>query len=256
MEALEKARDERPDLVITDILMPNMDGVEFARLLRASAGLARVPIIFYTATYRLQEAYAMIQSCEESVVLPKPSEPEKILEAVNKFLGLAAPAAEPATPAAGGERDPHLVHLHELSLKMNSLIKEALGVREDALEGFGHSLHDMQRLSLRLSNLVEVGMDLAGQRDPQQVLHTLCYAARNLVTARYAVLGVLEEGGEFHLITKGLRRKEAAVFHGLDPRVGVLGQLLEEGLPLRFQGKEAQELEGGGQLKVKRRTGQ
>src|SRR2546429_5758373 len=47
-EALERVRTERPDLVITDILMPTMDGYEFVRHLRADPDLASLPVIFYT----------------------------------------------------------------------------------------------------------------------------------------------------------------------------------------------------------------
>src|SRR5256885_10707855 len=55
-EAIESVRAERPDLVITDILMPTMDGYEFVRHLRADPGLASLPVIFYTATYSEPQA--------------------------------------------------------------------------------------------------------------------------------------------------------------------------------------------------------
>ena len=49
-QALEIARVERPDLVITDILMPTMDGFEFTQRLRSDSELAVSPVIFHTAT--------------------------------------------------------------------------------------------------------------------------------------------------------------------------------------------------------------
>src|SRR6202007_655332 len=50
-QALAMTQTERPDLVISDILMPTMDGYEFVQRLRADPGLAATPVIFHTATY-------------------------------------------------------------------------------------------------------------------------------------------------------------------------------------------------------------
>ena len=48
-EALEVARRERPDLIISEVLMPTMDGYEFVRRLRADPSLSQVPVIFSAA---------------------------------------------------------------------------------------------------------------------------------------------------------------------------------------------------------------
>ncbi len=48
-EALEAARAERPDLVVSDVMMPGMDGVELVRRLRADDALAAVPVVLLTA---------------------------------------------------------------------------------------------------------------------------------------------------------------------------------------------------------------
>jgi CheY-like chemotaxis protein len=94
-EGLKMVLAEKPDLVISDILMPNMDGYEFVTRMHAHAETADVPVIFYTATYREREALAVAQSCGVRWVLPKPSDPEVILQTVQEALGLAsAPAAE------------------------------------------------------------------------------------------------------------------------------------------------------------------
>ena len=82
VEALEMARAEHPDLVITDIVMPNMGGTELVNCLRADPTIAHIPIIFYTASDRWDEALTVAQSCGVSTVISKPAEPQVIFDAV------------------------------------------------------------------------------------------------------------------------------------------------------------------------------
>ena len=55
-EALDIIRSERPDLVISDILMPKMDGYELLRQLRGDPAIGRTPVIFLSAHYDDQES--------------------------------------------------------------------------------------------------------------------------------------------------------------------------------------------------------
>jgi diguanylate cyclase (GGDEF)-like protein/PAS domain S-box-containing protein len=126
-QALALARREQPDLVITDILMPTMNGYAFTQQLRADPALAAMPVIFFSASYSMAEMQAMAASCGVRSVLPKPCDPQTILDAVNLELGLpldggagpadAAPPARPITPAAPASTDARLV---ALGLRLNS----------------------------------------------------------------------------------------------------------------------------------------
>src|SRR4026208_1730957 len=60
-EALESTQRNHPDLVITDILMPVMDGYEFVKHLRADHSIAHTPVIYYTAHYLEREARALAE---------------------------------------------------------------------------------------------------------------------------------------------------------------------------------------------------
>ena len=51
-EGLAAVQAEHPDLVITDVLMPVMDGYEFVRQLRLDPATSRIPVLFYTAVRR------------------------------------------------------------------------------------------------------------------------------------------------------------------------------------------------------------
>src|SRR3954469_14204688 len=95
-EALEIACARHPDLIITDVLMPVMDGVELAGRVHDEPAIAETPMIFYTATYRVPEASMLAKSCRVAGVVAKPAEPQTILNAVAAALG-GAPAALAAT---------------------------------------------------------------------------------------------------------------------------------------------------------------
>ena len=64
-EALKVACAEPPDLIISVILMPTMDGYEFVRELHTDPALGHLPVIFSTAQYLDQEAAALAQQCSE-----------------------------------------------------------------------------------------------------------------------------------------------------------------------------------------------
>src|ERR1051326_4351641 len=97
-DGLAVVRAERPDLVITDILMPVMDGYEFVREIRKDPVTGSTRVIFYTAHYLEREAKALADSGGVSRILTKPSPPELILETVSRTLaededpGFAPPA--------------------------------------------------------------------------------------------------------------------------------------------------------------------
>src|SRR5439155_16033766 len=89
-EALAIATAERPDLVITDVLMPTMDGYEFVRRLRATPKIAETPVIFFTGHYHEGDALDLARACGVTSVLTKPANPEALLTAVDAALAGAA----------------------------------------------------------------------------------------------------------------------------------------------------------------------
>src|SRR5262245_20372264 len=62
-EGLAAAKRSNPDLIISDLLMPTMDGFEFIRRLRNEPAFTRTPVIFYTASYLRSEAERFASIC-------------------------------------------------------------------------------------------------------------------------------------------------------------------------------------------------
>lgn len=85
-EALRLAREWRPDLVIADMLVPDMDGLDLARAVRSDPSISGIPIILYAATYELWELEQLARAAGVSRVVRKPTEPEEILRAVTSLL--------------------------------------------------------------------------------------------------------------------------------------------------------------------------
>ncbi|HZM23633.1 MAG TPA: HD domain-containing phosphohydrolase [Anaerolineales bacterium] len=85
-EGLAIARAERPDLIITDIVMPTMDGYEFARQVRADLNIGETQIIFYTSSYIVAETRQLAEACGVSIVISKPIEPQALLDTVQVAL--------------------------------------------------------------------------------------------------------------------------------------------------------------------------
>jgi diguanylate cyclase (GGDEF)-like protein len=84
--ALALARNELPDLIITDVLMTNMDGLTLVKHLRAEPLLVQVPVIFHTDKYDESEIHRQARASGIEHILRKPAEPHEILRAVNATL--------------------------------------------------------------------------------------------------------------------------------------------------------------------------
>lgn len=79
--ALQRIAESAPDLIITDLTMPWMDGVELCRALRASADTRLIPIILYTAMELAESAPTLYDA-----FLTKPAEPEALIDAIRTLL--------------------------------------------------------------------------------------------------------------------------------------------------------------------------
>jgi PAS domain S-box-containing protein len=84
--ALESAGEDRPHLIISDILMPVMDGFELCRKLKKDPLLEMIPLVFYTATYTepKDEHFALKLGAVRFVI--KPQDPEILLKMVEEVL--------------------------------------------------------------------------------------------------------------------------------------------------------------------------
>ena len=88
-EALDRLSGTRCDLIISDILMPAMDGFQLCRECRKREDLGAIPFIFYTATYTDEKDRKLGLGIGADEYLIKPMEPDKLLGAIDRVLAAA-----------------------------------------------------------------------------------------------------------------------------------------------------------------------
>src|SRR3989442_1844031 len=119
-QALAIVRAEKPDLVLADILVGNMDGYQLVQSLRAEASSAQPRLVFLTAAYMEADARALAQACGGSELIVKPAEPEALLALIN--AALSGPPPQPGK--ASLEPVSAETHFHAIVGKLYSRVAE------------------------------------------------------------------------------------------------------------------------------------
>ena len=104
-EALVKARQNPPDIIVSDLLMPVLDGYGLLRHWRSDERLSSIPFIVYTATYTEPRDEQLAMALGADAFIIKPAEPEplmaRIREVVASLVGKSVPARNTHRPADG-----------------------------------------------------------------------------------------------------------------------------------------------------------
>ena len=105
-EALAKARVKRPDLIVSDLLMPVMDGYTLLRHWKADETLHLIPFVVYTATYTTPEDERLAFSLGADAFILKPTEPDEFLQRIHSVeTQTGGPLRPPRKPADGDEKE-------------------------------------------------------------------------------------------------------------------------------------------------------
>lgn len=89
IEGLETVRREKPDLILLDLMMPDMDGWEVYQQVKADPGLREIPVIVVTAKAQSIDKVLGLHIAKVDDYITKPFGPQELLESVEKILSLA-----------------------------------------------------------------------------------------------------------------------------------------------------------------------
>jgi signal transduction histidine kinase/PleD family two-component response regulator len=190
-------------VILLDVYMPGIDGLQTAELIRSRERSRDIPIIFLTADSTGHRHLSRGYSLGAVDYIVKPVEPEILRSKVAVFVELFKKTLEI-------KRQADLLYEKNLQLEDTNLA--------------------------RLNMLIELGQRLAAERDPRELLKIFCGAAREIVSAQYAVVGMLNGAGDKMLYfahsdeTKDDKRGDEA----LQVSARVLNILLTNKRPLRL----------------------
>jgi len=151
IEALEMIKNEKPDLIISDIMMPEMDGFRLCMELKKNPGTRDIPIIFYTATYTEYEDEKLAMLEGVAGFMRKPEEPSRIIEIIKKTM-------ENYSAGKFAHFEPEIKHEKEyLSLYSQRLLKKLedkvlqLGITNQILDD---AFEESKSLDMLKSNIL------------------------------------------------------------------------------------------------------
>ncbi|MET0106641.1 MAG: response regulator, partial [Sedimenticola sp.] len=123
-QALNLAAKRHPDLVITDIMMPGIDGYELCHRIRQSGQLKEVPVIFLSATFVSEEDQQLAYALGASRFLVKPVAPAELFQAIEEVLDGADTGKVPQADSL--DRSPELREAYQktLSRKLSKKLGE------------------------------------------------------------------------------------------------------------------------------------
>ncbi len=85
-DGLKKAREENPDLIILDVMLPKMNGYKVCRLLKFDRRYRHIPIVMLTSRAKQADAEIGYRTGADEYIF-KPYDPKKLLEVVRKYAG-------------------------------------------------------------------------------------------------------------------------------------------------------------------------
>ncbi|MDA8083709.1 MAG: response regulator [Nitrospiraceae bacterium] len=147
MEALKLAMQNPPDMLVSDILMPVMDGFALCKHCKADARLKDIPFVFYTAAYTDQKDEQFAYSLGAERFILKPQRPADLVKALRQVLDAhRTPDGRDAGPPLGEEMEFFRQHNEALFRKLETKMVEL----EQANRALGREIEEHKSTEIKL----------------------------------------------------------------------------------------------------------
>lgn len=171
VEGLDLAALHRPDIIISDALMPRMDGFQLIRSLKANVELRSIPFIFYSSTYTGEKEAELALSLGAEAFVPKPTEPvhlwEKTCAVMKEWEERNGAPAHPAIDESDEQ------YLREYSRIVASKLEEKVHELEESLALQKKAEDELRRLNAGLEERIAAEVEKSREKD-----HIMAHQAR------------------------------------------------------------------------------
>jgi len=188
-EALVKARQEAPDIVVSDLLMPVMDGYTLLRQWKLDDRLAPIPFVVYTAAYTEIEDEQLALQLGAAAFILKPCEPEVFIAKIAEVLARGPGAdTEPPVPPPGADGD--LMAMYSSTL-VRKLEQKTLQL-EEANRALQESAQRIRRLNRVYAVLSQINALIVRAGDRRELFEEACRIAVVGGGFRMSMIAVLD----------------------------------------------------------------
>jgi len=233
-EAVERASEHLPDVILLDVMLPEMDGFQVCRRLRADARLAPVPILMITA---LADSASRLRGLEAGAddFISKPFNPQELLArlrtitSLNRYRKLYEQAAELGRANAQlqieiAERRRAEAALHTLNLHLEQQVRERTAELQATIARLQNEIAERHRIETSLRQMEE---SLAERVSEQSRKLTALYEVIIVAGQSLAVPDMLQHSLSRVMDVVG---GQAACVHQWNPTGAALGLTAQQGL--------------------------
>ncbi len=185
-EALEKLRSEGAEMIISDVLMPVMDGFKLCIEVRADEAFKDIPLVFYTATYKdkRDEELALKMGADRYII--KPMEPDELLEILQAVIRDAEKGNRVSKTPVTDEGE-EIFKLYSERL-VNKLENKMLKLEETE--------KNLRIINRSLETLLKCNQVLIRATDETNILDEICRAIVEIGGYRFAWVGFADQDQE------------------------------------------------------------
>ena len=192
-EALAKARQSPPDLIISDLLMPVMDGYTLLRHWKTDERLKQIPFIVYTATYTEPRDEQLALDLGADAFIIKPTEPEPFMARIQEVLakqksGALSPVKFPRGKEEVQLRQYNKVLIRRLEIKMEEVQQANRELERELAERKAHE-REIQRLNHLYAILSGINHSITRIKSREELFQEICRIATEHVAFKVVWIG-------------------------------------------------------------------